>query len=929
MSQISPVWTELVDPNSGTKYYFNSETQVTQWTWPEDVPQPDKAEGTSGAEWLPKVDPTSGQTYYVNINTGESAWTLPEGAEVAADPNESASTEVEAEAANSSEWAAQVDPTSGSTYYVNLVSGESAWTLPEDGVLVKAETDDEPTTEEAEEKEENEPENITAKEEEEEANKEEVPEASVDEVTVKTDEMKVSEEPKEEEKEEEKPTVEEVAPKKGNNPVIEEEEPKEEEKIVEEPKKDEPEKIEEKKEAKNPVTTSSSNPVVNPVSVIEEDDKEEKVEEEKEVEKKKIEEKIVEKKEEKKVEEKKEENDEKKIEKKEEEKKVEKKEETETEEKEEAVEIEEDKEKRTLKKKTKNGSSMIITPRGKKRKGKKKKSKDEAGRFERLRNFEENKEARKAEKDEDIKKKDALSDKVFKERLDKLLVQGILKTFKPTSKDVTMEQFAEENFNLKRKGFFGRKTQVEKVLGWKKDIIRTSLLTLPKELIAVAVQCFRNITGYMGDRNTSKEGEGHAYKLLKNCLHAPEELRDEVYCQLVKQTTRNPDLQSRLKGWELMSVLAGSFPPTELLEPFLLSYCADCATDRKSNPKVRTYAKHVSLKLERVTELGARRETSTSIEVEAAKDLSPVAVRVHLLGDRSLIVPVESWTTASELVRIVCATLKIGDHQPFGIFETNQNGEERILEDDERVLDLVAYWQRVFDEGKEKADKKNGGERFKFVFKVVYYLNIAEEDLAGQKELFMQAVYDVVSNRYPCTEKDCLTLAALQLQATLGDAPDEAEGYFYISDPTLREILPAKLLEDGRGVELKTAISNYHRKLNGISKDDAMQSHLDFVKQWKIYGSSFFFVEPQMSSTLPPEAFLAVNPHGVLIINPDTKETLFDYAYAELPTWGHSEASFVLHVGTLMQQEKLVFKTDQGKEINTLIGTYVSHLCNS
>lgn len=36
--------------------------------------------------------------------------------------------------------------------------------------------------------------------------------------------------------------------------------------------------------------------------------------------------------------------------------------------------------------------------------------------------------------------------------------------------------------------------------------------------------------------------------------------------------------------------------------------------------------------------------------------------------------------------------------------------------------------------------------------------------------MYTQAVYDVVSARYPCGERNCLELAALQLQAEYGDA---------------------------------------------------------------------------------------------------------------------------------------------------------------
>ena len=86
-----------------------------------------------------------------------------------------------------------------------------------------------------------------------------------------------------------------------------------------------------------------------------------------------------------------------------------------------------------------------------------------------------------------------------------------------------------------------------------------------------------------------------------------------------------------------------------------------------------------------------------------------------------------------------------------------------------------------------------------------------------------------------------------------------------------------------------------------------------------MYGSSFFFVEPQMNVDLPDEVFLAVNPKGILIINPDSKEVLATHPYSEVPTWGHSSTSFVLHIGNLVKQTKLYFATPNGREINDLV----------
>ena len=115
-----------------------------------------------------------------------------------------------------------------------------------------------------------------------------------------------------------------------------------------------------------------------------------------------------------------------------------------------------------------------------------------------------------------------------------------------------------------------------------------------------------------------------------------------------------------------------------------------------------------------------------------------------------------------------------------------------------------------------------------------------------------------------------------------------------------------------------------HAKLSGYSPSEARLSYLDFVKSWKIYGSAYFFVEPQNNRDLPPEVVLAINKSGIIIVDPETKDYLSEYPYPQVVTWGHSPTSFVIVTGAT-KQTKVFFKTDQGKEMNGMVRAYVEH----
>ena len=55
----------------------------------------------------------------------------------------------------------------------------------------------------------------------------------------------------------------------------------------------------------------------------------------------------------------------------------------------------------------------------------------------------------------------------------------------------------------------------------------------------------------------------------------------------------------------------------------------------------------------------------------------------------------------------------------------------------------------------------------------------------------------------------------------------------------------------------------------------------------------------------------------------DTRTVVENYQFTDVVTWGHSDEKFIVVVGNIVQQRKLIFKTVEGKHMNQLIHDYV------
>jgi hypothetical protein len=486
-----------------------------------------------------------------------------------------------------------------------------------------------------------------------------------------------------------------------------------------------------------------------------------------------------------------------------------------------------------------------------------------------------------------------------------------------------MEEYAENHFNLNRKGMLGKRTDMDKILSFKKKLIKTSLTHLESSLSADAVQAFKNVVSFMGDRESGKDLGEHAKKLLKNTLVAPKEIRDEIYCQLVKQTRKNPNPWSCKRGWILMAICAGTFPPSEEFMPYLMSW----ADENEENEDLKMYCRYVKVRLTKTREQGERREVPTSMEMEATTQRKPVVVRVFFLDGSWMSLPCESWTTVAELNEMVASRLGIKEEnqEAFAAFEiAKKSEEERALDDKERVLDVLSLWQCAYDTERLHHKSKNSFiELYQFVYKVKFFFEPSQDDPVATRMFYIQAVHNVIDESYPCNkEQDFVTLAALQAQEDFGDYTGDAT----VLDDKLVKFLPPGML-GSRDLDLKDMILKIYQKLNGYTKEQAQLNYLEYVKSWDIYGSTYFQVECS-GKDFPPEVVIAINAKWIIMVNMETKDYIQKWSSSEVVTFGSSNASFVLVTGTLVSQSKVVFRTEQGAEMNKLVHAYTNKILN-
>ena len=282
-------------------------------------------------------------------------------------------------------------------------------------------------------------------------------------------------------------------------------------------------------------------------------------------------------------------------------------------------------------------------------------------------------------------------------------------------------------------------------------------------------------------------------------------LRDEIYCQIMKQITNNPSRSSHARGWILMSLCLGTFSPSERLIKTLKNFL-------RAGPQ--SYGPYCEEKLRRTILNGARQLPPSWLELQAVKSKKPIMITVTFMDGSTKSLLCDSSTTTRELTKGLADTVGITDTFGFSLFIALFDKVASIGSGSDHVMDAISQFEQIA--------KANGAQERHSPWRIFFRKELfapwhkPADDKVANNLIYQQVCRGVKFGEYRYDDDTRMAeLAAKQFYIENGTEihaprlvpliPD------WIPDAVLREKSPSKwanIIVEGIGLNL--ALINYN-----------------------------------------------------------------------------------------------------------------------
>ncbi|XP_039610827.1 unconventional myosin-X isoform X2 [Polypterus senegalus] len=436
-------------------------------------------------------------------------------------------------------------------------------------------------------------------------------------------------------------------------------------------------------------------------------------------------------------------------------------------------------------------------------------------------------------------------------------------------------------------------------------------------------------------------------------------LRDELYCQLIKQTNKTPDPGSvgNLRNWQILTCMSCTFAPSRTIMKYLKFHLKRI---REQFPGTEM-EKYSSFIFDTLKKTKSRESVPSREEIKAVITREELMTIVYCHGGGSCKITINSHTSAGEVVEKLIRGLAMEDSRNmFALFEYN-GIESKAIESRTIVADVLSKFEKL-------AVSSEDSNPWKFYFKLYCFLDTdnVPKDSVEFAFMFEQAHEAVVQGHYPAPEETLQFLAALRLQYLQGDftsavVPEMEEVYpmerlkcriiqsakafapgsdrsdkkrSSFLEGTLRRSfrsgsISKQKLEEEQMLDMwvkeeisavKTNILEKWRRLQGMTQELALMKYMAVVKEWPGYGSTLFDVESK-DGKFPQELWLGVSAEAVSVYKRGEPRPLEVYHYENILSFGAPMCNMYKIV---VDDRELLFETSQVVDIAKLMKAYIS-----
>uniref|UniRef100_A0A8C3L7C3 Myosin VIIA n=1 Tax=Chrysolophus pictus TaxID=9089 RepID=A0A8C3L7C3_CHRPC len=441
-----------------------------------------------------------------------------------------------------------------------------------------------------------------------------------------------------------------------------------------------------------------------------------------------------------------------------------------------------------------------------------------------------------------------------------------------------------------------------------------------EELSQEACMAFIDILllpGYMGDYPSKRTRSVNELtdQIFEGALKA-EPLKDEIYCQTLKQLTDNHIKYSEEKGWELLWLCTGLFPPSNILLPHVQRFLQS----RKHHP----LAADCIQRLQKALRNGSRKYPPHLVEVEAIQHkTTQIFHKVYFPDDTDEAFEVESSTKAKDFCQNISNRLLLKSSEGFSLFVKISDKVISVPEGD-FFFDFVRHLTDWIKKARPAKDGIVPSLTYQVFFMKKLWTNTTpgKDSMADSIFHYYQELPKYLRGYHKCTREEVLQLAALIYRVKFEDD----KSYFPSIPKLLKELVPQDLVRQLSPDDWKRSIVAYYNKHAGKTREEAKLAFLKIIFKWPTFGSAFFEVKQTTEPNYPEILLIAINKHGVSLIDPKTKDILITHPFTKISNWSSGNTYFHITIGNLVRGSKLLCETSLGYKMDDLLTSYISQM---